>query len=280
MSINKYMFKQCKFLVIIPTYKKTLTSESNTLQSLLNVVNEKLDISIAVWNNGPFEIVDDLCFPDCINIINNLSNESLATVYNQCIGNMISDFYIILDDDTFVNDELFIEINNKFIQGEADKLMLPKIRVSNKLISPVKEPKNIVFKSGVFSSKDFRAIGSGLIIPQSIISSWDGDIFDSNLTLYGIDTVFCYEYTKRYKEIIVLDVEFNHDVAGLSSISDESYIFREKNLLFALLYIYTRYPYKKMLYLKRIIGVVIKYIFRIKSVDILMVLSFFYKSNR
>ena len=274
------MFKQCKFLVIIPTYKKTLTSESNTLQSLLNVVNEKLDISIAVWNNGPFEIVDDLCFPDCINIINNLSNESLATVYNQCIGNMISDFYIILDDDTFVNDELFIEINNKFIQGEADKLMLPKIRVSNKLISPVKEPKNIVFKSGVFSSKDFRAIGSGLIIPQSIISSWDGDIFDSNLTLYGIDTVFCYEYTKRYKEIIVLDVEFNHDVAGLSSISDESYIFREKNLLFALLYIYTRYPYKKMLYLKRIIGVVIKYIFRIKSVDILMVLSFFYKSNR
>jgi len=280
MSINKYMFKQCKFLVIIPTYKKTLTSESNALKSLRNIVNENLDLNIAIWNNGPFDIFDDLFFPDCINIIDHLGNESLATAYNQCIGNMTSDFYIILDDDTFVNDDLFIEINNQFIQGESDKLMLPKVRVSNKLISPVKEPKNIVFESGVFSSKDFRAIGSGLIIPQSIISTWGGDIFDSNLTLYGIDTVFCYEYTKRYKEIIVLDVEFNHDVAGLSSISDESFIFREKNLLFALLYIYTRYPYKKMLYLKRIIGVVIKYIFRIKKIDILMTLSLFYKKNR
>lgn len=271
MSISKEMDYKCQILVIIPTYKKAFTSESATLRTLRETIGLSSSIKVGLWNNGPHRIHDDLDFGKMIDIVNQLTNDSLAKAYNYWIELIEADYYVILDDDTNVSLEFFSEIEENFASGQTDMLMLPRIKNKSMLISPLVEVGSKAMSPGVCSTLGFRAIGSGLVIPKTVVSIWEGPIFDDSLSLYGIDTVFCYDYEEMFDTALVLNTELEHDVAGLSSLSDVSYVFREKNLLFALIYIFSKYPSKRTLYFKRIIGVVLKYIIRIKSLDILKV---------
>ncbi|PMO71085.1 glycosyltransferase [Vibrio splendidus] len=266
--MKKFDSNQCDIIMIVTTYKKNYTSQSESLKCISKLKTDNSLVKVAVWNNGPDDIVDDLKFGDRLSVVNSPTNESLATAYNYWIDHCIADYYIILDDDTSINQDLISELQHNHSLGNSDKLMLPRMKCNHQIISPVKDFSAQPLRKGYNNSKGFRAIGSGLIIPNSIALKWKGKLFDDNLNLYGIDTVFCYDYATMFDGLIVLKTCINHDVAGLSNITVESYAFREKNLLSAMLYIFFKYPKLRFLYLKRIAGLLFKYVYLVRSFDI------------
>ncbi|WP_133151461.1 glycosyltransferase family 2 protein, partial [Vibrio lentus] len=228
--------------VIIPVYKKSFLSESKTIVTLcemLNVVRPSIKVKIHVWNNGPCLVVNNIPFNIYfdLDVVQSTKNCSLAMVYNTVIEkNSNSDCYLILDDDTEITSQFLDEVI-RFIMYRNDILAVPTIACADRIVSPVYESLIRRIYTGTLNSSNFRAIGSGLVIPSSVIKTFIHRPFDENLTLYGIDTKFCYDYRELFNEFYVLRTTLNHDVAGFKVLPLDNFKFREINLAKAMLYI-------------------------------------------
>jgi len=161
------------------------------------------------------------------------NNEPLSKTYNrfcESVLNFGNDCVMILDQDTCLEKNLFSVMREFYDHGclnvptvlsmHSGHIISPRRQKTAGLLNNTKEVyflENQESKSGKFFLDDFFAIGSGLIIPQSLWAK--GLRFDENVKFYGVDTEFCMDCSKMCGVINVLPLEFQHDISVEGDIS-------------------------------------------------------------
>ncbi|WP_111977438.1 hypothetical protein [Algibacillus agarilyticus] len=183
---------QTAMLVLL--YNKEIV-DSGTLNSLIKLSKQCPSIKLVIWNNGPKKLANRDCLQFealgyDVEIKETLHNESLAVIYNRFIAMNQADKYIILDDDSELNDEYLLAV----LKCGAAEVAMPKITSAGIVRSPTIDYIPYIEYS-TFNSKNLvLGIGSGLVIGEHITNTLKenySDIFDERFYLYGVDFTFC-----------------------------------------------------------------------------------------
>ncbi|MCT7466317.1 hypothetical protein N5T78_06985 [Aliarcobacter cryaerophilus] len=202
--------KKINFCIVL--YNKKIF-ESNTITSLDNYFrNNKVLGDIVVFNNGPEEVeLYDADYFICNQV---LVNASLSKIYNKFIDEYLSDYYVFLDDDTFLTDTFLNELKNI----DSD-IFLPQISCEGEIHYPV------------IKNQSMQTITSGLTLSSKIIQdlkSYHQKVFDERFDLYGIDTAFCNLINKMKLNYEISNSIIEHDLSHISSGNND---FREIEVL-------------------------------------------------
>ncbi len=202
--------KKINFCIIL--YNKKI-SESDTIESLDNYfINNKILGDIVVFNNGPKKV--EVLSRDYLICNQVLINASLSKIYNKFIDEYPADFYVFLDDDTFLTDEFLNELEN--INSD---IFLPQISCNGEVHYPI------------IKSQSIQTITSGLTLSSKIIKDLkrhNNKVFDERFDLYGIDTAFCNMINKmKFNYEISISI-IEHDLSHISSGNND---FREVEVL-------------------------------------------------
>lgn len=227
------MLKIFNSAIIVIIYNKEI-HQSKTLNRLAQSKLSFSNCQLVIWNNGPFSLdnrnVSQLISRGFnVEIQETIKNESLAKIYNLFISQFDSKSYIILDDDTDLNDQYLSEALNL---GESE-VGIPTIQFDNKTEGPIINLTIIQDHKYVCKSKDkIFAIGSGLVIGKNIcdeIKGVYGSVFDNNFYLYGVDTAFCFRLNRLEKnERVTILPPLSHSLSRLESESGGISRFRVK----------------------------------------------------
>ena len=220
-------------LILIVLYNKKI-EDSTTVRNLLEcktLSNSK----VVIWNNGPLSIplnnINER-FIDCgyqFEYIEELTNSSLAKVYNSVLRIPASK-YIILDHDSTVNESYLKEV----VIISSNEVGMPRIYSGNQLVNPCINMLPIVDVSSRLSGEVITTIGSGLVIGNAVASLMKdkfGEVFDERFILYGVDTTFCYRLHSLDKKATIKIINgFEHSLSRLESHNEnlETLIFRKK----------------------------------------------------
>lgn len=206
--------------VIVVLYNKGLDT-SSSINSILKQVNIKgvLDLSLSIYDNSPTAMINE-CDLSRIKARINTSyyhdgnNYGLNVIYETEFKNLVSDYLLILDDDTCLPENylerfLLIQKENNF-----GCIFVPNIIVHNKSISP--------YKSWLFLSRpvgvsfygpcnNVCAINSGIFVPRiDVIKKYQ---YPHYAQFYGTDTVF-FEFVKAKNiPIISMGISVEHDLS-------------------------------------------------------------------
>ncbi|WP_220676571.1 glycosyltransferase family 2 protein [Klebsiella pasteurii] len=180
-----------KAITLVVIYNKKI-EDSTTIKSLL-LSNYTGDLYI--FNNGPSAISVSASYLELlqgkyslINIIEDVSNRPLSTIYNDFLNTGDYDYYYLFDDDTTIPSNFFAAEQ----QIEYD-LSLPIIvsAKSSDVVYPIVN--NKVFHEREFpfnESDEVISIGSGLMVNKSLILKFEKiglKPFDERFALYGVD---------------------------------------------------------------------------------------------
>lgn len=227
-------------VILIVLYKETLNS-SKTVTSLLANCKRILqgkNILVTIWDNSPQMIDknDFSCFEDCsirYKYYHTPENLSLSKIYNNVIDLHIEyDFLFIFDQDSYITLDYFSKIETAISTNFKINLFLPYVVINNLFVSPgdwgLYNGKYWTKKAtGLISAKNRVAIASGMAIRFNCFN--DQKIrFDENLSLYGVDTKFCLDYSKQNVFFYVIDYQLSH---SLSIFEDEPNEIKMKRLL-------------------------------------------------
>ena len=149
--------------------------ESETLKTL---IKHKKRMSIIIFDNSTKKEFNDnnsnYCNREKIDYYTLYKNVGLSKAYNYVIDRIKktdNDYIIILDDDTFLNNEYIEEVCEEIKKGKKD-VLLPIVKSNDQIISP----SNVCFDCRVKSVKSIKeidmnritAINSGMVIKTSI----------------------------------------------------------------------------------------------------------------
>ncbi|MCF1428878.1 MAG: hypothetical protein LPH19_13290, partial [Shewanella sp.] len=135
------------FLVLL--YGKEAES-SETLNSLKSLALQEQDCLLVIWNNGPKPLQErDLTeFEQLgvdVTICESIENRSLSKIYNQFIAEFKSEKYIVLDDDSQLNQEYLQAV----FELKPDEVGVPQIFSNQKLTGPKRNRKLCVVGESV-----------------------------------------------------------------------------------------------------------------------------------
>ncbi|KAA1152430.1 hypothetical protein EU510_10185 [Pseudoalteromonas sp. FUC4] len=224
---------QSKLAIVVLLFKKEI-SDSKTLSTLLASNLNFQNCKLTVWNNGPDELSNKNLEPFIlkgfeVEVIETIENESLAKIYNRFINTNVAQKYIVLDDDTQLNDSY---LGDAFSLDES-QVGIPLILFNGKVEGPKINYKVVQSTSDECKNNDdILAIGSGLVIGCEVaeaLKSVYKDVFDSKFYLYGVDTTFCYRLNglKQNKNLKLLS-GLNHSLSRLESEPEAITAFRAK----------------------------------------------------
>lgn len=245
--------------ILVLLYNKEM-HESSTISTLAGAAIQYSNAKLVIWNNGP----DRLKNRDCkflsdlgydVSIRETVGNESLAIIYNQFIRTNSADKYILLDDDSSLNDD-YINASSK---SDMCRLSMPIVTVNNKVESPVVNgyPYNPNLKLSY--DDEVLTIGSGLVIGGEIVNKLQylyEEVFDERFFFYGIDTTFCLRVFRcNLNHTISFIKGFNHSLSRLEPESKRVTKFRclERSYDFGLTYRYYYSLPKGFILLSRLI---------------------------
>ncbi len=207
------------FLVVI--FDKEIEN-SLTINSIINSNYNFRGCNLLVWNNGPNRLYDKNISKlenkgINVDIIENIENVALSYVYNSFIKKYNTDSYVLLDDDSNLNDDFFFSLNI----STKNNILFPLIS-SNGIVYGPKINKRIVNVDCKLKENDkIMAIGSGITIGSSVCDELIrtyGDVFDERFFLYGVDTTFCYRINKSINcDNIKIIKGFEHSLSRLNS---------------------------------------------------------------
>ncbi|MFY0837819.1 glycosyltransferase family 2 protein [Klebsiella pneumoniae] len=240
-----------KIAIIIILYNKEIYS-SVTLMSLLEYERPKL-ISLYIINNGPNEVsLENEFYQQLINsfdnviIENHLNNKPLSKSYNDIISNDKFERYLILDDDTWMNN-IYLDY---IVSSPLDSfdVCIPRIKnQNNNIVYPVvgnmivSDATNCVV---VNPEKYIYTIASGLAINKTVVNIFNKlnlTPFDERYALYGVDISFFRRLqklkNKGNKIKIVINSTIEHSLSSVDVvISDFRYKERLIDLILSTLY--------------------------------------------
>lgn len=222
--------------ILVVLYGKGLAN-SKTLLSLERMkFSEDSVISLTIWNNGPellscFDFISNLESAGFIvNIIETKENISLSKIYNKFVNGFESRKYVVLDDDSVINNDYFDSV----LSLCADDVGMPIISYNNKVVNPRINKKPINNKIYNSEGGEIITIGSGLVIGSSIVQKLKrknefSNVFDERFYFYGVDTAFCRCLQRNnLSSCIKIIPGFNHDLSRYSVESSEKKQFRRK----------------------------------------------------
>ncbi len=224
--------------ILICLYKKSIY-ESNTIQCLIKSSKTIKDSKIFIWDNSPAKL-DSESLEFLTTIFKNLiykhtpDNTVLSKVYNSVIEDEKepSSYLALFDDDSEIPITYFEELKKEVELNPSINLFLPQIYSNSVLVSPAKDyfiKTSLIkqTKTGIINSNYITAINSGMVISNRVFI--EGFRYDENLNFYGTDNFFMYHYTKKHKDLFILDVKINHDLSFNESknIDNKIRIFKE-----------------------------------------------------
>jgi GT2 family glycosyltransferase len=222
-------------IFIVLVYNKDIF-ESQSLKSLLiQKENIPQKSEIVIFNNGvnifkqedKIKFIQDLFDFSSVSFIHGGKNESLARIYNRIICDYDAKKYVLLDDDTELNEEFLhnSQLNNA--------LIMPKIKSKNIEIYPFRRS----YRANTFK---FITISSGLCISSDLLSKVKvkyGDCFDERFKLYGVDTSFCLRLCKLDKFSFSIKGALDHSLSKFEkeTTNIKNFRYRERAIADALI---------------------------------------------
>jgi len=215
-----------KKLFIIVLYK-TEIEKCLTVNSFIECnLFKNTDSYFCVWDNSPEALSErDRNYVESLgkNVVyeSHPENTPLAKVYNLVIAKYPDcDYIAIFDQDTVLLDTNYENLVDSAIENNPRiDLFIPKIYTKSgllyspgKFIFPGKARKLHDIKTGRVKAKNLTGITSGLIVSQHFISS-ENFLFNERLKLYGVDTDFFINYTKKRKYLYILPVKIKHSLS-------------------------------------------------------------------
>ena len=222
---------------IVVIYNKKIT-QSETLKSLIDLChspiayNHDLKNNLIIYNNGPNELDCncDLYFElekiYSVTVVQCLENKPLSILYNECIHDFESNYYLILDDDTYLPRN-FMGMLDFGKENNLD-VIVPIIKASDGICYYPYINNAVVGDGNKIIKKDdiIKTISSGMIISYNVcqlISKEYGNIFDQSYALYGVDSSFCARLNRLKKKgediSIGIGMVIDHDLSRVGRIS-------------------------------------------------------------
>jgi hypothetical protein len=217
--------------VLILLYNKEI-EDSSTINSLVSSISHYPKTKIVIWNNGPVSlssidctIIENLGYD--VTVEETLNNESLAVIYNKFLANNKAQKYILLDDDSQLNDA-YIFASSK---SKETEIGMPIISSQEVIHAPVVNNKPYSHDIKLKPEDKVITIGSGLVVGKEITEKLKhkyGEVFDERFYLYGVDNSFCLrlfdsDLTTRIKMIN----GFNHSLSRLENEDCKTTRFRQ-----------------------------------------------------
>lgn len=262
--------------ILVCLYNKDIGS-SETIQSLLNGDLNKEYTKVLIWDNSSTSLTEASLdflknnFPN-FNYNHTPENVALSEIYNSVIDSLGNEnsYLMLCDDDSNIPNFFFNTLYNQIKANPKINLFLPKIYSGVNLVSPAKDylitTKFIKkLRPGVLKTKNITAINSGMVLSTRLFQN--GFRYDINLKFYGTDNYFMNHYAKENKNLVVLDVNFQHSLSFNSSddINNKLRIFRE--IRRANKIIYSKEFYKRQLVLCNNLFVAIKLCIRYRTLE-------------
>ena len=216
--------------------------DSASYNNLIKKAQGCQKIEVIFWNNGP-EVVSLNESLNNVAIRETLDNVSLAKIYNKFISSVSAKKYLILDDDTHI-ENFFID---SLIDSDFECVAVPSVVVKSKVFYPIIKKRSVPWvKSNVASLGEynldnnalFLSIGSGICINENIIPNFLDEfdsVFDERFYIYGVDTSFFFRLKKLKQINVNVFNEINHSLSRLDKVEFNYFRFHERameNLLF------------------------------------------------
>lgn len=220
------------FLVLL--YGKEL-ADSETLNSLKALSLNSTDCLLVIWNNGLAQLqerntesFEQLGFDTFT--CETIENQSLSQIYNRFMSDFSSDKYIVLDDDSELNQD-YLEC--AFSLTDSD-IGVPQIFSNRKMTGPKRNRKLCVLDETVSDTDKFFGIGSGLVIGHKVAEKMKrdhGSVFDERFYFYGVDSTFFLRVKmSRLSSQIHVIIGFEHSLSKLKTESAPVTEFRLKEM--------------------------------------------------
>ncbi|MCL1112989.1 hypothetical protein L2703_05180 [Shewanella basaltis] len=213
-----------KISVLILIYNKKV-EDSESFKGILKSKINLTDFNVVVWNNGP-EVINYESFPIPVanfELVQTISNESLSKIYNIFISRFKSERYVILDDDSLINDIYLEEIKSV----STNLISLPIVSCNGMVTSPLSGRKPIEKKITNKNKKPLFAIGSGMVIGHDaalLIKRKYGNVFDERFYFYGVDVSLCHRVNS------LLDYISYNIISGFEH-NQSKFQYENKNIL-------------------------------------------------
>lgn len=234
------------YTLLVVLYKQRI-QESKTITSFAeNCPHYHTRLNLVIWDNSPDNINADTSYLNNYNVKYSYQhtpqNKPLSYIYNNIlITYKDSEFIFLFDQDSIITEEYFDKSIKALSLNPNIALSIPYVMHNNTIVSPGKFQfykghylKNITF--GINRSKNIIAITSGMAIKSSSINNKNLK-FDENLSLYGIDTKFCLDYSTLFNEIFIIKYQLKHSLSQFESEDKRTKIYRYKSQMKAMRYI-------------------------------------------
>ncbi|WP_426358467.1 hypothetical protein ACPUVO_18905 [Pseudocolwellia sp. HL-MZ19] len=227
---------------------------SKTLNALKISNTSFYNCKLVIWNNGPhyfskigIKEFESLGFD--VEIIQTMENKALSHIYNKFINDNTAQRFIILDDDSSIDDTYL----NETLTINENQIGVPRIYSNSEQTGPLLNGKIYNTKLPLLNSDKFVAIGSGVVIGKLITDELKKkykEVFDSRYYLYGVDTTFFLRVTYcQLNTSIELMKGFKHSLSRLEDESVETKHFRKLERTYDLgMTLKNYYPIYKTIY--------------------------------
>lgn len=216
-----------KIFILVAIYKEEI-QHSITVKSIIenNILIERLfnQVELLIYDNSPApqKLEINLSFP--IKYYSDINNGGLSPAYNYAfkMAKLQYDWILFLDQDTELNEMYFIELNKalKKIKLSNDVVaIVPKMYHNQNNFSPVQVKWGGIHRqinpkySGVYENSELMAIGSGMVLKTSFISSIGG--FNNIYWLDCLDRWIFLNIHKKSKKCFILQTKLNHQLSIL-----------------------------------------------------------------
>ncbi|MBB1364605.1 hypothetical protein H5125_20905 [Shewanella sp. SR44-4] len=221
-----------KVSILVVTYGIDLV-ESLSLIAISNLDLRNIDYKpvLKIWMNKYSDeniyLNEEIKDKFEIEIVKSLENKTLPIIYNRFLLEQDSDYAILLDQDSIIEDDYISEIN-QVINDMNVYLLLPKVVHGDTLVSPGRlrlffgtlDP-TLKDRKGIIKDRDIVAINSGLVVKVELVKK-DIIKYDERLKFYFTDTKFLLDYNKLGFGIYLLESVISHDLSELSDSNNTS----------------------------------------------------------
>lgn len=268
-----------RLAILVVLYNKKL-EDSTTLKSLAKNVTQSFDLFI--FNNGPHFIEKNDAARDLLNsfktvsIDEDLNNRSLSAIYNSFIEDNEFDYYLLFDDDSYIEHDFFIPYSQ--LSSDVD-LQVPIIYSNyDGAVYYPKIDEFVIESSGKYKfQKGFISIGSGLGLSKSLkekFKSENMEIFDTRFALYGVDfslfrrmNILC---NKEKSFTINVHNKLNH---SLSKVENSEEVGKSKERLIARVLSILHYSDGKIVVVKQLLRQILREMSSLKINRVLLILK-------
>lgn len=213
---------------LIVIYNKSCI-ESTTFKFISNYSKK---INIIVFDNSTIDYGNkEYCEANGISYYTVNKNIGLSRAYNFVLNKIKldkSDYLLILDDDTTLNDEYIKEVLESINENNAD-ILLPIVMSNKKIISP----SNIQFECRVkqienldeINLNKITAINSGMVVRTSV---YNYVLYNEDMFLDYVDHDFMSKIREKRMKIKILNSKINQNFSRDEVKSKEQFNFRYK----------------------------------------------------